>query len=136
MFAGLPGTGIGGVFYILLTLFMPLRELYLTARGRGSVERWKFVGSRFFLFAGVIAGLWIQMVILHALVSSETSQLMSYAASGGAGVATAGVFGQLGQAGSKLLASGAGMSLLALAIVIGGVYVIRIAMLAKQRLGL
>lgn len=133
MFAGLPGTGIGGVFYILLTLFMPLRELYLTARGRGSVERWKFVGSRFFLFAGVIGGLWLQMIILHALVGSETSQMMSMAASGGGAVSTAGAFGQ---AGSKLLASGAGLSLFALAIVIGAVTLLRFAMIAKQRLGL
>jgi len=133
MFAGLPGTGIGGVFYILLTLFMPLRELYLTARGRGSVERWKFVASRFFLFAGVLGGLWLQMIILHALVGNETSQMMSMAASGGGAISTAGT---LGQAGSKLLASGAGLSLFALAIVIGAVTLLRFAMLAKQRLGL
>ena len=41
MNAGLPGTGIGGLLYLVLALLMPLRELYLTARGRGSRERWR-----------------------------------------------------------------------------------------------
>ena len=51
MFAGLPGTGIGGIFYLLLTLWMPVHELYLTARGRSSAERWRFIAYRWAVFA-------------------------------------------------------------------------------------
>ncbi|MDN4161685.1 hypothetical protein [Nocardioides abyssi] len=46
MTAGLPGTGLGGLLYVLLALLMPLRELYLTARGRSSRERWRVVGRQ------------------------------------------------------------------------------------------
>ena len=39
--AGLPGTGVGGLFYVLLALWMPVRELWATARGRGDRARWR-----------------------------------------------------------------------------------------------
>ncbi|MEO8359216.1 MAG: hypothetical protein ABI672_04225 [Vicinamibacteria bacterium] len=35
MNAGLPGTGIGGLFYLFSALFMPVRELWRASRGRG-----------------------------------------------------------------------------------------------------
>lgn len=35
MTAGLPGTGIGGLFYLLSALFMPIRELWRAAKGTG-----------------------------------------------------------------------------------------------------
>ncbi len=53
--AGLPGTGLGGLFYILLALAMPLVELYRTARGRSSVGRWREVGTQFALACGILA---------------------------------------------------------------------------------
>lgn len=57
MNAGLPGTGIGGLFYILLALLMPLRELYLTARGRSSRERWRLVLQQLLIACGIVASL-------------------------------------------------------------------------------
>lgn len=57
MNAGLPGTGIGGLFYILLALLMPLRELYLTARGRSSRERWLLVLQQLMIAVGIVAAL-------------------------------------------------------------------------------
>ena len=53
--AGLPGTGLGGLFYVLLALVMPLAELYRTARGRGSRERWRQAGTQFALACGIVA---------------------------------------------------------------------------------
>lgn len=67
MFAGLPGTGIGGIFYLLLTIWMPINEAYLTVRGRSSLERWKFVVIRCTLFALVIAVMWVQVEILRGI---------------------------------------------------------------------
>ena len=57
MNAGLPGTGIGGLFYVLLALLMPVRELYLTARGRSSRERWRLVLQQLLIACGIIASL-------------------------------------------------------------------------------
>lgn len=52
--AGLPGTGLGGLFYVVLALVMPLVELYRTARGRGSRDRWRQVGTQFALACGIL----------------------------------------------------------------------------------
>ena len=39
--AGLPGTGLGGLFYLLLAFWMPFAELPRTLRGRSSRARWR-----------------------------------------------------------------------------------------------
>lgn len=64
MFAGLPGTGIGGVFYLLLTVWMPVHELYLLLQGRSSAERWRFIAGRWAIFAAVILVMWLQVKLL------------------------------------------------------------------------
>jgi hypothetical protein len=56
--AGLPGAGIGGLFYFCLVFLMPVRELYLTARGRSSLARWKHVGFQFCLVLTIFTALW------------------------------------------------------------------------------
>lgn len=54
--AGLPGTGIGGLFYILLALTMPFFEFYQTIHGRGSLERWKLVLRQFAIALLILVG--------------------------------------------------------------------------------
>lgn len=58
MTVGLPGTGIGGLFYLLTAFLMPVRELWLTLRGRSSVKRWRVVVLQVVLAGGIIGGLW------------------------------------------------------------------------------
>ena len=58
MTAGIPGVGLGGIFYLLLSLFMPVVELVQTMRGRSSRERWRAV-TRQALMALVILGMLI-----------------------------------------------------------------------------
>ena len=53
--AGIPGTGLGGLFYLLLAFWMPLAELSRTLRGRSSRERWRHVGTQFALACGIVA---------------------------------------------------------------------------------
>lgn len=55
MFAGLPGTGVGGMLYVVLTLWMPIHELILMARGRSTHGRWRFIFRHWCLFLGVVA---------------------------------------------------------------------------------
>ena len=57
MTVGLPGTGLGGFYYILLVAAMPVREAYLTVRGRSSVARWKTVGYHLAIVGGILAAL-------------------------------------------------------------------------------
>lgn len=68
MTAGLPGTGLGGLLYVVLALLMPLRELYLTARGRSSRERWRVVARQ--------AGLALAVVVVLVLTAMAVSSLL------------------------------------------------------------
>jgi len=54
--AGLPGTGMGGSFYILLALIMPFFELYQTILGRSSLKRWKLVLRQLAITLLILAG--------------------------------------------------------------------------------
>jgi hypothetical protein len=54
--AGLPGTGVGGLFLILSALLMPLVELRRRVRGRTRLGRWRLVGRQTALAIGIVAG--------------------------------------------------------------------------------
>ena len=60
--AGLPGTGLGGLFYLLLAFWMPVAELVATVRGRSSLERWRLVGAQFALACAIAASVAASMV--------------------------------------------------------------------------
>ena len=47
MFAGLPGIGVGTLFYVLTALLMPLVELTRLLRGDVSAARWRLVLTQF-----------------------------------------------------------------------------------------
>jgi hypothetical protein len=53
--AGLPGTGLGGLFYALLTVFVAVREGYLTYCQRSNAAR-RSLALRMFVFVVLIAG--------------------------------------------------------------------------------
>jgi hypothetical protein len=54
MSPGLPGTGIGGLFYILSALWMPVCEVW--RRWRGDATRpWPLVARQFAIAVGVVA---------------------------------------------------------------------------------
>ncbi len=120
MFAGLPGTGIGGIFYLLLTLWMPVNELYLTAKGRSSAERWKFIAYRWAVFAFVIALLWVQAAVVTALIGGER---LSHALRSDRMIAT----------GETYLGSTATVALTGLALVVLLLYVVRLALIVRSR---
>ena len=71
MNAGLPGTGIGGLFYVLLALLMPVRELYLTARGRSSRERWRLVLQQAAIALGIVASLAVTGWVFSRAVDTQ-----------------------------------------------------------------
>jgi hypothetical protein len=56
MNAGLPGSGIGGLFYILLALGAPVRELALAVRGRRRHARWGIVARSVGMAAAIVLG--------------------------------------------------------------------------------
>lgn len=44
---GLPGIGVTSIFYVLIGIVAPFREVVLTVRGRSSIARWRLVGRQF-----------------------------------------------------------------------------------------
>jgi hypothetical protein len=56
---GLPGTGIGGVFYLMSALCMPFHEGYRALAGRSNARSRGVVARQFLLALGVLGGIWI-----------------------------------------------------------------------------
>jgi hypothetical protein len=57
MTAGLPGFGLGGVFFIISALLAPFGELINSARGRSSRARWVSVGRQLLMAVAMISAL-------------------------------------------------------------------------------
>lgn len=69
MTAGLPGTGIGGLFYLLLVFWMPCRELYLLVQGKSSAKRWRAISFYFALTAAIIVTTYAEAWALSQVVT-------------------------------------------------------------------
>lgn len=65
MNVGLPGTGIGGLFYLLSAFAMLLGEILFTIQGKSSIKRWRLVLTQFGIATGVLIALAISGEILH-----------------------------------------------------------------------
>jgi hypothetical protein len=90
MIAGLPGTGIGGLFYLLLTAFMPLRHAAsaLNRRARGAHGR--VVVRCVLLAAGIVATIWAQAWAMRtAILALAPSAALDGTLRGLAGASTA-----------------------------------------------
>jgi hypothetical protein len=68
--AGLPGLGLGGLFFVLLALLAPFVELVRTTRGRSSVTAWRAVGREFALALTMIAAVALTLRLLYALADA------------------------------------------------------------------
>ncbi|OLD86230.1 MAG: hypothetical protein AUG85_10915 [Gemmatimonadetes bacterium 13_1_20CM_4_66_11] len=65
MTVGLPGTGIGGMFYLLSALAMPLSEAYRRIRGLAS-GGWRIVAGQLAIAGGMIVGMFLTGRLLGA----------------------------------------------------------------------
>lgn len=70
--AGLPGTGLGGLFYLLLALSMPLVELGRSAFGRSGPERRRQALQQFVMACAIIAAVAGTMTVYLQLVDAPT----------------------------------------------------------------
>ena len=69
MNAGLPGTGIGGVFYLVSALLMPFLELFRTLRGESGLERWVLVARQLLMAGTIMGGMWMMGLLLGMLMT-------------------------------------------------------------------
>jgi hypothetical protein len=68
MTAGLPGTGIGGIFYLLLAVLAPVRELARLLRGRSSGRRWMTIMGQLAIVAGIAGAMALELWGLNSLI--------------------------------------------------------------------
>jgi hypothetical protein len=118
MTVGLPGTGIGGIFYLLLAVCMPIREFIRTLKGRTNLRRWGFITLQLSFVFGVVAAMWSEVWLVNIMLIWTWGTLK--------------VNGPLLMAGSsfsdtKVLAfASAYMSFISLAFVITAMHVLRL----------
>jgi hypothetical protein len=77
MTAGLPGTGLGGVFYLLSAFLMPFVEVVNTLRGRSSLRRWRMVAQQFGILVGIVSAFWATGWALKASLKKLSGALVS-----------------------------------------------------------
>jgi hypothetical protein len=70
MFAGLPGMGVGTLFYVVIALWMPVHELGRTMKGESSIARWRIVAVQFSFAVGIIASITLASEVLAILLGS------------------------------------------------------------------
>jgi hypothetical protein len=75
MTAGIPGTGIGGVFYLISALLMPLFELYRTLHGQSSLVRWLLISKQWAMALCILTGMWLLGLALGFLIQGGGTEL-------------------------------------------------------------
>jgi len=55
MFAGLPGIGVGTLFYVLMALLMPFCEIPRLVQGTSSMARWRLIVRQLIYATGIVA---------------------------------------------------------------------------------
>ena len=91
MAVGIPGTGLGGVFYFCMAAAMPVRQLMYSVAGRREGS-WRSVGVHLALLAGILTVMWVEALVIkwimvlvghwapqgsgvHAMVDSAAQQM-------------------------------------------------------------
>jgi hypothetical protein len=59
MFAGLPGIGVGTLFYVLAALWMPVHEMSRVVRGTSSAARWRRIMLQWVYAFSIIASIFV-----------------------------------------------------------------------------
>jgi len=69
MVVGVPGTGIGGLFYLIAACSMPVVECWRWLRGERSPSgtRWGFIAGQLALMGGIVAAMTLQAVAAKRL---------------------------------------------------------------------
>jgi hypothetical protein len=74
MIAGLPITGIGGIFYLLLALAMPFIEFYRLCAGRSTRAAWRTIALQLLIQTGVLVSLSVQAALVVWLAPGPAKQ--------------------------------------------------------------
>ena len=70
MTAGLPGVGIGGIFYLASAIMMPVRSLWAVLTGRPHEARWRVSLRQAAIAGGILGALWITGLALGWIIAT------------------------------------------------------------------
>ena len=73
MNVGLPGAGIGGLFYLLCALAMPFKEVFLTITKPTHKFRYRLVATQLGIVTGIVAGVFAIYELLRNVFGLELS---------------------------------------------------------------
>lgn len=79
---GVPGAGLGGLFYVVLAILGVAFELVATIRGRSSIARWKAVIRQSSLAAGIVLSITLTYSGAKLLFPDTPQQAPQLAAGG------------------------------------------------------
>ena len=77
MTPGIPGTGIGGLFYLLSAAALPLREGYRRVWKGVATARWRVIALQQLLAAGILGGMWTTGWLLGVLVGTAHTHIVA-----------------------------------------------------------
>jgi hypothetical protein len=118
MFAGLPGIGVGTLFYVLMALWMPIVEIRRLINGTSSVSQWRLIARQLLYACGIVATVMFAERMLMWILGQSKVAPFSPAAF---------LHGELGaRAGDSILAAPIAASILLLALVLLSVEVLRL----------
>jgi len=63
---GLPGAGIGGLFYLLCALAMPVKEVFLTITRPEHQFRYRLITRQLCIVTGIVSG----VIVIYKLVNT------------------------------------------------------------------
>ena len=84
MTAGLPGVGIGGIFYLASAIMMPVRSLVATVTGRAHEARWRVAMQQASIAAGILVVLWATGLALGWIITTAFPHALLTSAAGAA----------------------------------------------------
>ncbi|HKO39361.1 MAG TPA: hypothetical protein VJU14_13435, partial [Solirubrobacterales bacterium] len=70
MSAGLPGLGLGGLFFIFSALLAPFPELWRTVRGRSDLASWKAIGRQLAQALAMVAAIDLTLRLTYLVLSA------------------------------------------------------------------
>ena len=82
MSAGLPGLGLGGLFFICSALLAPFRELWRAIRGRSRPGEWRVVGRQFAQAVAMVIAIDLTLRLTYVALSLAGARDVPSAASG------------------------------------------------------
>src|SRR4051794_15301193 len=70
MSAGLPGLGLGGLFFIFSALLAPFPELWRTLRGRSDLAAWRSIGRQLVQALAMVAAIDLTLRLTYVVLTA------------------------------------------------------------------